>query len=96
MAEPIKLSAVAGTSMSNSEVADWLRLWADHIEEDMTAQVRTIAIVAEDTEGQIGVVNTGRPSDKARLLGILHFAADRVLCCDNNEKGGFLTESIDS
>lgn len=96
MNEPIKLSAVAGTSMTNSEVADWLRLWAIHIEENLDVQVRTIAVVAEDEGGQIGVVNTGRPSDKARLLGILHFAADRVLCCDNNEKGGFLTESIDS
>lgn len=94
MAEPTKLSAVAGTSMTNSEVADWLRLWAIHIEEDLAVQVRTIAIVAEDTEGQIGVINTGRPSDKARLLGVLHFATDRVLCCDNNEKGGFLTEGI--
>lgn len=94
MTEPIKLSAVAGTSMSNAEIANWLRSWADHIEEDLAVQVRTIAIVAEDAEGQIGVINTGRPSDKARLLGVLHFASDRVLCNDNDEKGGFLMEGI--
>lgn len=91
MSEPIKLSAVAGTAMTNQEVADWLHLWANHIETN-SRPIRSVVLVVESVDGDLGVVLGGRPSDKARLVGLMHMATDITLV--SPEKAGFLLEDI--
>lgn len=93
MSEPVKLSAVAGTAMTNQEVADWLHLWAHHIENN-SRQLRNLVLVAESAEGELGVVAGGRPLDKARLTGLMHMATDIAAQAADDEKAGFLMEDI--
>lgn len=94
MSEPVKLHAYSGVNMTNTEIADWAHLWAGHIETN-SRPLRTLVIIAESEDGELGVISTGRPSDKCRMLGLMHVATDAVLQNgDNDEKAGFLREDI--
>lgn len=94
MTEPIKLSVVAGTAMTNDEIANWGHLWMHHIEEN-SRPLRSLILIAESVDGEIGVVLSGRVMDKARMVGVMHMATGVALRCENgDEKAGFLLEDV--
>lgn len=85
-----RLVDVSGIAMSNEEIASWMRQWADHIEHQVDAPIRTLAVVAEDEHGNLAVISAGRPCDRARMVGLLTLAADFVRVEDLDYRSGFL------
>lgn len=90
MSEPTRLHAYSGVSMSNEDIAAWMRTWAEQIEVNIEEPVRSLTIVAESEDGELAVISTGRPMDRTRVVGLLDMAKAFVRDTDPDERPGFL------
>lgn len=72
MADVMRLCEYSGNSLSNKEIADWLRAWADLVEN--RPPIRNLIMIGEGEDGKIQIISTGLPIDRARKIGLIAMA----------------------
>lgn len=75
----VKFAPYSGVAANNSEIAEWLRLWADHIESHVTI-VGAIVVTVGTNDGDVDAVCSGsRLMRSSEKVGFLEFAKMKYL-----------------
>lgn len=69
----VKLAEYSGIALTNEDIAQWMENWAEKVRK--LVPIDNLIVIAEDSEGGMDVISTGRPIDKARLIGLITCAA---------------------
>lgn len=83
MSNPIRLCEYSGISLSNKDIADWLRAWADAIE--TRPPIKNLIMIGEAANGDTQIISTGAAIDTARVVGVVTIALSRHHAGDGDD-----------
>jgi len=68
-----------GFCPNNESIADWLRNLADQIEHAEAESVDSLTFVIEYSAGYLETDSCGKPTDRARMVGIMAIALNQLI-----------------
>lgn len=72
----VKLVDHAPVPVLGEEMKDWLNQWLDNFTSGNAGHLKSIILIAENSDGQLGMVSQSTDSmDRARLIGLLTMTA---------------------
>lgn len=75
----VKLASVSAGFLldDTADLGDWLGRWAENIKTGQLGSIGSVVVVIEATDGQLAIISQSvdRLFDRARLIGLLTYAA---------------------